>query len=419
MVRNKILCLALAASLSVSMIGSNAFAMSYYSVKEPTRPGDRIETADGNGEVDIPSAVKNAVESVSSFLSDDKDGEYPDDYVSTCPEKGNIERIKMPGHEGNNEILVWTPYGYDEDTDYNVIMVVHGGGGDENEFIGASQMVKGTYMNMANVYDWVTYNDECDPFIVCAIKNRQDRELVSQEMIDALVCVSEKYSTHAKISGDTQEEKRESLASARDNIAIAGASNGCTTANYFMLHHNKYASRFVDMSPIVGIGESVLSTNGIDMDDMDVRSFFVGAGEREYDKSNPNKQHYYNSIDRNYEDSKTFSDDQLMRLYTGSEHDFTTWSGAMRDALMFTFPRGKTNTFDPDDLLTKAFINGDLDELGNDGTGSHDSDHSQKQESWPQNHSKTNPPQPSNQYDYNTVSIRKGGKQNNMVDLMY
>lgn len=98
--------------------------------------------------------------------------DVPSSYRQTASRQGKVVRMDYQttsyasGGKMNKYALVYLPYGYDDDTDkrYNVLYIMHGGGGSQATYLG------GVGQNSAfkNILDHMILEGECDPCIVVA-----------------------------------------------------------------------------------------------------------------------------------------------------------------------------------------------------------------------------------------------------------
>ena len=161
----------------------------------------------------------------------------PPKYTSLqLKEAGTIEKITYPsrdyfgdGSEITKEANVYLPYGYDESRQYNVLYLMHGIGGDENEW-----GMTGTNSRVKILMDNLAYFGDIEPFIVVTPNGRSAANHASsgsdynsfycfgQELRNDLIpYIEENYSTYAEYSADGYD-----LSASRDHRAMAGLSMG-------------------------------------------------------------------------------------------------------------------------------------------------------------------------------------------------
>lgn len=150
-------------------------------------------------------------------------------------EGGRIEHITYTAHNyfGDGEEIeksanVYLPYGYSEEKKYNVLYLMHGIGGDENEWemTGNSSKVKCMMDNLA-------YYGDIEPFIVVTPNGRSSSNCTASEDYnsfyvfgkelrnDLIPYIEKNYSTHADY-----DENGYDMSSTREHRAMAGLSMG-------------------------------------------------------------------------------------------------------------------------------------------------------------------------------------------------
>ncbi len=151
-------------------------------------------------------------------------------------EAGTIERITYPahdyavdGHEITKEANVYLPANYSTDKKYNVLYLLHGIGGNEDEW----GMNKST-SRVKTIMDNLSYYGDIESFIVVTPNGRAGgSEEKEGSMMDAFYCFGQElrndlipymeshYSTYADY-----DENGYDMAATRDHRAIAGLSMG-------------------------------------------------------------------------------------------------------------------------------------------------------------------------------------------------
>ena len=189
------------------------------------------ETADVELETDASQGVtleKEPTAEISEII--------PVKYITQrFDECGTIEQISYTTHDyfgDGAEITkyanVYLPYGYSEEKQYNVLYLMHGIGGDENEWgmNGATSRVK-------IIMDNLIYHGDIEPFIVVTPNGRSSASfakdadfnsfyLFGQELRNDLIpYIESKYATYASYDANGYD-----LAATRDHRAMAGLSMG-------------------------------------------------------------------------------------------------------------------------------------------------------------------------------------------------
>lgn len=151
-------------------------------------------------------------------------------------ESGSIEQISYTtrdyfgdGHEITKCANVYLPYGYSEDKKYNVLYLMHGIGGDENEW-----GMNNNSSKVKLIMDNLIYHGDIEPFIVVTPNGRSSSSFAAegsdynsfyvfgQELRNDLIPYIEKtYSTYGEY-----DESGYDLSAAREHRAMAGLSMG-------------------------------------------------------------------------------------------------------------------------------------------------------------------------------------------------
>ena len=197
-------------------------------------------------------------------------------YTEETEHKGTVEKITYTCHqyvkdEGDEEFVlekdmyVYLPYGYSEDQEYNVLILMHGGGEDERYWLSEERMGKPTCAVLDNMME----KGEMEPTIVVAPTSNRGREPGAEAVprqfsdsnpaaqgenpaeneapaapqpewktpfwmevrYDILPLIETRYATFAH--GDVSEEN---LKATRDHRGIAGFSMGSGTTRSVMQH---------------------------------------------------------------------------------------------------------------------------------------------------------------------------------------
>lgn len=151
-------------------------------------------------------------------------------------EVGTIEKITYASHDyfgDGSEVIkeanVYLPYGYNEDEKYNVLYLMHGIGGDENEW-----GMTGSTSRVKIIMDNLAFFGDIEPFIVVTPNGRSAANhsangsdynsfyCFGQELRNDLIpYIEANYSTYAEYSEDGYD-----LSAAREHRAMAGLSMG-------------------------------------------------------------------------------------------------------------------------------------------------------------------------------------------------
>lgn len=161
----------------------------------------------------------------------------PTKYISMMlKEPGQIEQITYTSHDyfgDGSEVTkaanVYLPYNYDESKQYNVLYLMHGIGGDENEW-----GMTGINSRVKIIMDNLIYHGDIEPFIVVTPNGRSSANHAAegsdynsfycfgQELRNDLIpYIESHYSTYGEYSEDGYD-----LSLSRDHRAMAGLSMG-------------------------------------------------------------------------------------------------------------------------------------------------------------------------------------------------
>ncbi|MBR3447313.1 MAG: family 43 glycosylhydrolase [Oscillospiraceae bacterium] len=143
--------------------------------------------------------------------------EAPGYYFNEGSKKGRVINESYNGINGGNKLNVYLPYGYDENKQYNIFYLMHGGNENENTLIGQNDTM------IQNMMDHMIENGEVDPMIVVfPTWNKSGADKFYGEFRQSVVpFVEGKYSTYA--GKDTSEA---SLRASRMHRAYGGFSMG-------------------------------------------------------------------------------------------------------------------------------------------------------------------------------------------------
>ncbi len=143
--------------------------------------------------------------------------EAPGYYFNEGSKKGRVINESYNGINGGNKLNVYLPYGYDENKQYNIFYLMHGGNENENTLIGQNDTM------IQNMMDHMIENGEVDPMIVVfPTWNKSGADKFYGEFRQSVVpFVEGKYSTYA--GKDTSEA---SLKASRMHRAYGGFSMG-------------------------------------------------------------------------------------------------------------------------------------------------------------------------------------------------
>ncbi|MBR5164922.1 MAG: endo-1,4-beta-xylanase [Ruminococcus sp.] len=164
----------------------------------------------------------------------------PDSYRKDCAQQGKVEKVTYKTTVYNNNLeksaYVYLPYGYDPNKQYNIMYMMHGGGGNESSIFIESTVMK-------KYLDSMIMNGDIEPTIVVTptFNNAAGSDMTAnaknfwKELAkDVVPAVESKYSTYAKSTSP------EDLKASRGHRAFSGFSMGSLTTWYVFLNDLDY-----------------------------------------------------------------------------------------------------------------------------------------------------------------------------------
>lgn len=181
---------------------------------------------------------------------------YPETYKEEAEHPGTVTAVTYDNGEGEKFFNIYVPYGYEDNTDsYNVLYIVHGGGGTPNNYINPEKAT-----GFQKVIDHMFEDRVCDPFILVSVSWKPAETEIEQgyysEEQDYTVlfardelpnCIVPYVDEHYRTNAD------------RDHRAFSGFSmGGCTTWNVLMYDLKDFAT----LIPLSGDCWAVEQTGG-------------------------------------------------------------------------------------------------------------------------------------------------------------
>lgn len=188
-----------------------------------------------------------------------EDRDLPEELRVPCREQGTVEKLKYTTHdyvleenygtikEWEKEMSVYLPYGYDPAEKYDVLILLHGLGGDENFWLCEEQEYgqwSGIMVSTVNMLDQMMASGQCEKLIIACptfYYNEDNMETYDPQWdgrlfwpelrYDILPALVENYSTYAADSGEA------AIRAARDHFGYAGLSMGSIIAFQSVLPH--------------------------------------------------------------------------------------------------------------------------------------------------------------------------------------
>ena len=202
-------------------------------------------------------------------------------YYEPAEQQGTLERISYQTDSGENEAIVYVPYGYDQhdlDTRYNILYLQHGGGGNETVYMGDTDSPN----KLKNMFDHMIENGEIEPMLIVAphleteggyAKALRYAAAFPEEFEHELMpAVESKYHTYAE---DVTEE---GLRASRNHRAFAGFSMGSVTTWEIFMQSQEYVQYYMPMS---GDNSKVLDMDASELSE----DFFIfsATGTEDFD----------------------------------------------------------------------------------------------------------------------------------------
>ncbi len=250
-------------------------------------------------------------------------------------EAGSIEKISYITHDyfgDGSEIEkyanVYLPYGYDEEKQYNVLYLMHGIGGDENEW-----GMTGNGSKVKHIMDNLIYNGDIEPFIVVTPNGRSGADFANkssdynafyvfgQELRNDLIpYIESNYATYGRSDEDDYDMK-----AYREHRAMAGLSmGGMQTINIGMCECLDIISYFGAFSaaPTSYAGADIVKTIDEVFPDEDIKYFYNICGINDtiaYQSSSAAAKELSQLSDR-FVDGENYMWQEL-----SGGHDFNIW----------------------------------------------------------------------------------------------
>lgn len=260
-----------------------------------------------------------------------------------------IDRAKLCGDQTEfiveKELLVYLPYGYDPNEQYNVVYALHGTGEDETYWIGDCSTGLGT----RKVLDRMIDRYECDPFILVSPtyysipedKAELFTDLDAGDMLanvwpmyfwlemrnDIIPLIDSTYSTYG------------AEADARDHRGFVGLSRGSmTTLNSIMMHcldqfayFGNYSGLWCDFDAFKARMESD------EYKDLDVKFWYNGNGSADFalDRHEQFRDQLLNGMPDRFRDD----DNYAWISFPGGRHAFNCWLPHLYNTMLVFFTK--------------------------------------------------------------------------------
>ena len=263
-------------------------------------------------------------------LNDYSNGGFPAVFGNTCPNQGKITKVTYK----NVNFLVYTPYGYKKTNKYNVLFLIHGKNGDQNDWLVYEQASEGLSKTTGkNLFDWAIYRGNVAPFIAVSVQyigywdgdsvQEKTYQILSKNIKETVLpYIVENYGTYAKGSSENQ------LVAARKHFAIAGLSLGANAVERIGFMKNRYYTPQYYGTKIVLSGYvygnyvcQCYKESGYTSDSI----YFIDGGKYSDERA-------YNNMAM-WKDQDTPAGTTFYRLSYNSGHKWPTWNRGIMYAL--------------------------------------------------------------------------------------
>lgn len=249
--------------------------------------------------------------------------EISDMFKQECPKPGTVDHVTVNGVPMN----IYKPYNYSENNKYDVLVLLHGLGGDSNSWFDKdTKGVKGKQL-----IDNMIYNEKCDPLIIATISYSCGSSNVSRILQDkCLPYIAANYSTYADCKeSDDKLTQQQSIKNARNHFGVAGYSWGSLETEALIQNSSDYFSWFGCLS---GTNPSINVPK-----DQDINYIYMAYGNADDGKTRHNIGPAYDSIKDNPNVLRSSIDEM------DGAHNFDTWHPALYNMLQLFYNNSDKN----------------------------------------------------------------------------
>ncbi len=241
----------------------------------------------------------------------------PAHYLTPCPEPG---LVTMHQYKKREQMNVWTPYDYSGDRLYEIVLLLHGGGGSMYSWLTTERDLFGHSVQGRYIFDWMAYEKVTVPFIVVTLNNKpDDPEAMVRDMRDALLYVANNYSVYP-------EGTVESLIQNREHITVGGLSRGSILTHWFLSITPEYAGNYICMS---AAGPYTEIPQALENKHVRMLKLFSAVGAAD--------ENYYDMTKTSYEFLEPYADESAYLEYRYG-HTWEVWFPGVYEALRFILP---------------------------------------------------------------------------------
>lgn len=333
------------------------------------------EGIEAENTIEIPEYT--TADYTENFIYSKKDEGLDKLKKNPCDEQGTVETLEYdtPAY-AVNEILgtdetihkslhVYLPYNYDETKQYNILYLMHGGGDNQEFWLGDDNGGRPVFgETTCNVLDNMIKEGLCDPVIVVTptfyspvegkeITEEQAKEYgesIGDENIGSeadlftvffkdelrnniIPMIESKYSTYA--GGDTSEEN---LIATRDHRAYAGLSMGSiTSVRSILMGCTDLFSYVGSYSGIKCNFDLFKSTMDEKYFDYDIKYWFNGEGVE--DIAVAEHVAFYNDVKEQMSEKFVDGENLCMVMLEDGNHAWTSWITDLYNSLLVFFTK--------------------------------------------------------------------------------
>lgn len=259
----------------------------------------------------------------------------PDYYYQPVEHQGSYVEGHYRFRGFDQTVAIWLPYDYNEETLYNVVVLIPGDNGYAPNFVITPLPTKQGTIIMRNVYDHMVEEHLCDPFIIVGVNtfglDTLDSSYGAAQFHEGLFpYLAENYSTWA------QDGSYESLVAAREHFSIGGMSRGSVLAYHLGLRYClDLAANFCCFSNFGNRDWILDAVNSPEIVDYSIHGYFASWGLSEpSDYWRVHRSGYYTLVDQvdRLEDSVN-----AIGMEMQGGHTWLSWSTALFDAIQWMF----------------------------------------------------------------------------------
>ena len=260
-------------------------------------------------------------------------GELPDRYFEPSEHEGRHYRETLTDADGTElEIAVWLPWDYGEEQRYNVVVLMHGDGGQAGDWTDEPEPTQRGEIEFRRVYDRMVEERLCEPFLIVGISNRpfaqpEKGEKILKELL--LPYIAQHFSTY--LGGGSPEELR----AGRAHLAVGGLSRGSMfTYSCVMPRCLDVVGNFCCFSN--GANNRISSQlNAAENLGYEIVSYVASYGMSDDPETGAIQRSIYRSICSRVE--RVTDGENARMLAIGAGHNFITWTSSLYDALLLMF----------------------------------------------------------------------------------